>query len=76
MQLEMPDKKANLESPTGEKYLQKDGVVEVPTHVGQQFLAAGIPGVKQYRKYYGGVDLNELRARAEAMREAKQFAQV
>lgn len=46
----MPDKFANVETPDGRKYLQKDGVVEVPEKDGQQILAAGVPGVRKYRK--------------------------
>lgn len=71
MQLEMPDKMANLETPDGRKYRQKDGVVELPDQDAQAFLQAGIPGVRVYRKVWGGVDLRELEEKARRWKEER-----
>jgi hypothetical protein len=73
MQLELPDKNANLETPDGRKFYQNgDHVVEVPEDVGRQFLQADIPGVREYKKLWGGVDFKELAERAKRWKEARQ----
>lgn len=73
MQLELPDKRANLETPDGRKFMQNgDHVVEVPEDVGNQFIQAGIPGVRQYKKLWGGVDFKELEERAKRWKEAQK----
>lgn len=74
MQLELPDKHANLETPDGRKFYQNgDHVVDVPDDVANQFLQADIPGVRQYRKLWGGVDFKELEERARKWKEAQKW---
>lgn len=68
MKLEMPDKNANLETPDGRKYRQKDGVVELPDKDARAFLDSGAP-VRVYRKLWGGVDIRELEERAKRWKE-------
>lgn len=72
MELELPDKKANLEL-HGQKYMQDgDHVVKVPDHVGHQFLSADIPGVRKHTRLWGGIDFKELEKNARRRREAQR----
>jgi hypothetical protein len=60
MKLELPDTKANLETPSGQKFYQNgDGTIDIPDSAAGQFVKAGIPGVKPYKKSWGGVDFDE-----------------
>lgn len=74
IQLEASDKNANLVGPRGERFLQKDGVVNIPDRYSQYADACAAPGTifKHRARAYAGFDASELAENYRRWEEGRQ----
>jgi hypothetical protein len=60
-QVETCDKHMNIQGADGTAYRNRDGVITLPQAEAAKAVAAGVPGVKPYRKTWGGFGEGKLR---------------
>lgn len=53
-QVETCDKNMNIQGTDGAAYRNQDGVITLPKAEAARAVEAGVPGVKPYRKAWGG----------------------
>lgn len=65
VQIEADDGNMNFEQ-DGVRYRTDDHVADVPPHVAQKLMQAGVPGVRKHSKVWGvGIDLKAMRKKEE-----------
>lgn len=60
-QVETCDKNMNIQGADGQAYRNRDGVITLPKAEAERAVRAGVPGVTQYRKVWGGFGSGTIR---------------